>query len=380
MVGSIPLKKMILFLLLVCSQFIVVLGQTSSGVVAEGSCYDTIRVTSIPSYPLNAYDVQYLYLCGIGNNCCAWTFSGPMTPRYYLSKLNPITGNFEHFTGPQQSSIFTGLGAEVGTYRVNAHIPKYLAYENCEDGFMHVFDLAYRWLGYGGFYEQILSNEVIVGNPTGADNNFKFVDGNGILLFGSDPGLPIFDEYEEWKIDVSDSKNYNQWYLAMYKLDPPVNLPWHVWGNGWHLDGPPANPEFGLGHWWRVSVNEIFEPGETYVVQWVATNKDCASWNINAKEAYICPSGWPCRIGIPGELDSEEIVLYPNPMSTEFMLSDNSRVERLEMVDINGRIQGTWQGASGRYEVPMVSSGIYYVRFFDEKNMLLNTVGVQVIR
>jgi hypothetical protein len=355
--------------------------QTILNVVAIGSCADSVKVTQVPSYPNNAYNIQNLNLCQPNNECCTITFGGPMGLRFWLQRFNHGTGMWEHFAGPQTTNKFTGLPGNVATYRVRVQVPKYISNTACVNGFIDVYDIQWRHLGYAGTYEDHFSNIVIVGQPTGQDNQFTFVDGNGILLFGNDPSLPIFDAQEDWKIDVSASKNYNQWLLNMWKKDPPDNLPWASYLGGWQLDGPPANPVIDIAHWWKFGTNNIFEPGETYVVQWVATNKDCANWNVLEKEAYICPSGWSCRFGMTTDAGEEEVILYPNPVATSFSLSGSRTVARLELLDSYGRQQATWSAGMGSYDLPFhFPSGVYYLRLFDGQNAMLKTIGVQVVR
>lgn len=260
-------------------------------------------------------------------------------------------------------------------------VPKYISNTACENGFIDVYDIQWRHLGYAGTYEDYFSNIVIVGQPTGQDNQFTFVDGNGVLLFGNDPSLPIFNAQEDWKIDVSASKNYNQWLLNMWKKDPPNNLPWASYLGGWQQDGPPANPVIDIAQWWRDGIGYPFEPGATYVVQWVATNKDCPSWNVLEKEAYICPSGFNCRFGITTDAGEEEVILIPNPVATSFTLSGSQSVARLELLDSYGRLQATWAAGSGSYDLPFhIPSGAYYLRLFDGQNAMLKTIRVLVAR
>lgn len=263
-----------------------------------------------------------------------------------------------------------------------AEVPKYIANIACESGYIEVYDISLRLIGYAGTYDLLYSNHVIVGQPSGSDNKYEFVDGNGILLFGNDQGLPIFDASEDWKIDVSDSKNYNAWWLALYKEDPPNNLPWDVYGGGWHLDGPPSNPVIEIADWWRTTALNNFDPGATYVVQWVANNKDCEGWNVNEQEAYICPSGWSCRFGLSDQLsDNEDNMIFPNPVISEFYLKSESNFDRLELVDLLGRTISTWQNSANSFHLPTeMPSGTYFLRILDANHKLLNSRTIQIAR
>lgn len=363
-------------------QLMLVSAQTGSGVVAIGSCADLVQVTQIPPYVHNAVNITNVYNCDPQNGCCAQSFAGFMLPRYSLEKYNHETQTWTLIAGAQNSNMFTGLSEYgLGTYRVLVAIPAYYPAPSCPNGVRKVYNLFGQHYGYVGHWEHLYSNIVIVGQPNGLDNQFTFVDGNGILLFGSDPALPLFDAQEDWKIDVSASKNYNQWLLNLYKKDPPNNLPWASYLGGWQLNGPPANPVIEIADWWENGPGYPFDPGATYVVQWVATNKDCPSWNVLEKEAYICPSGYNCRFGITTNAGEEEVVLYPNPVTTSFTLSGGQTVARLELLDSYGRQQATWAAGSGSYDLPSyIPSGAYYLRLFDGHNAMLKTIGVQVVR
>lgn len=375
------LNKVVLTLVLI-SQVCLTIAQTGSAPVAVGSCTDVVEVTYIPAYVHNAVYIANCYTCDPQNGCCAQSFAGFMFPSYTLQRYNHETKSWVSVTGSQETNKFTGLSEYgLGTYRVRVAIPAYYPAPSCPGGVRKVYNLFGQHYGYVGTWEFLYSNIVIVGQPTGQDNHFSFVDGNGILLFGSDPSLPIFDAQEDWKIDVSASKNYNAWWLAMYKKDPPNNLPWAVYQGGWQQDGPPANPVIDIAQWWKFDNVYPFDPGATYVVQWVATNKDCPNWNVNEKEAYICPSGFNCRFGITTNAGEEEVILYPNPVTTSFTLSGSQSVARLELLDSYGRQQATWAAGTGSYDLPpYIPSGTYYLRLFDGQNAMLKTIGVQVAR
>lgn len=354
--------------------------QTSESIVAKGSCNDSVVVVSPVTFQLWLW--HHEQIVSSNGPCYHIVWGLPMTPKYRLQKFNEGIGAWE-WHGPEQSSgKFTGLGTQLGTYRVIARLPVIVENNMCLNGYETVHDPGGRHIGFRGLYKTLPpSNIVIVGQPTGQDNQFTFVDGNGILLFGNDPSLPIFDAQEDWKIDVSASKNYNQWLLNMYKKDPPNNLPWASYLGGWQLDGPPANPVIDIAHWWTIDNNYPFDPSATYVVQWVATNKDCPNWNVNEKEAYICPSGFNCRFGITTTTGEEEVVLYPNPVATSFYLSGSQSVARMELMDSYGRQKATWAAGSGSYDLPAyIPSGAYYLRLFDGQNAMLKTIGVQVAR
>ena len=258
--------------------------------------------------------------------------------------------------------------------------PFILVNTQCEGDYEEVWSQLGQFLGYRGDFTQYFTNEVIVGQPNGSNNSAKFVDGNGILLVGSDPGLPLFDPAEEWKLDVSESTNYNAWWLAMYKDDDPTNLPWGDYYGGWHLDGPPSNPVIELAYWWTDVEGNPFDEGESYIIQWVATNKDCSTWNINELEAYICVENSGCKIGIISDEEEVQIKLYPNPVSDQFYLSGNQYVRQVELLDVFGRKHGTWTVNQDHYDVSHLVSGTYFVQFYDKNHKLLDVAPIQVMR
>ncbi len=354
--------------------------QTSSGVEIKGSCGDSVVVISSLTFDLNLY--FHNQVAQQENNPCYHTLfaGGPMDIQYRLQKLNPSSGNWEWASNYQYSIKFTGLGTSLTQYRVIAFKPVIIPNNQCDGGYEKVYNYSGQHVGFRGLYEQYTSNIAIVGKPNGYNNSYKFVDGNGILLFGSDPSLPMFDPGENWQIDVSESTNYNAWYLAMYKDDDPTNLPWAEFEGGWHSNGPPANPVIDIAHWWKNSGGYEFDPLSSYIVQWVAQNKDCTDWNVNEKSAYICPVGFGCKIGLATDEGAEQIALYPNPVRDQFYLTESPIVSWIELNDGFGRKLGSWAANQERYDVSHLVSGTYYVQFFDTNHRLMNVASIQVMR
>lgn len=354
--------------------------QTSSSIEVKGSCADSVVVVSPVTFQLNLYHHDQI----VGGNGPCYNIVWPvimMVPKYRLQKLNESNGTWEWVGSEQNSRTFTGLGSNLAYYRVMARVPVEVENISCEGGKEIVVDVGGNIIGFRGLYQNLPpSNVVIVGQPTANDNKFKFVDGNGINIFG-DPSWPIFDQYEDWKIDVSESKYYNQWWLAMFKyVEEGPNLPWAVYQGGWQLNGPPSDPLIPIADWWKNDAGYTFDPGGTYTVQWVATNKDCASWNVNQRDALICPVGFNCKIGFAHEGLEEQIELYPNPASDYFKLSNSQIVGRVDLIDVLGRNQGSWPANQMQYDVSHLPTGTYYVQFFDKTNRFLKAAQIQVMR
>lgn len=372
--------KLVVMLLTIWGLTTISVQSFAQGYDAFGSCTDSVVVGSngVYTYPVNLF----YHACMYEQNPCYWIngCSSPMEIHYRLQKWNPTGEVWEWASSNQVSKKFTGLGSSLTKYRVKVFKPAIVVNNQCDGGYENVYDIGTSHIGYRGFFEEYYTNEVLVGQPNGSNNEFDFMDGNSVLLYGSNPTIPVFDADENWTIDVSESSYYNAWYLALYKIVEGVNLPWGDYGDGWHTDGPPSNPVIGLGVWWRdVEMNDFDEDAE-YMVQWVANNRDCYSWNVNEQEFYICPETLACKIGIIMGEEEGQIELYPNPVTDQFYLDGNLNVKQVELIDVFGRKHGSWTANQEHYDVSHLVSGTYYVQFYDQNHRLLDVTSIQVMR
>jgi len=75
------------------------------------------------------------------------------------------------------------------------------------------------------------------------------------------------------------------------------------------------------------------------------------------------------------ELEQEKITVYPNPVVSQFHI--NGDVERIELIDANGRVLQTW-GAQSTYTLsPSITSGAYTVRVQTEQSIGLARIIVK---
>ena len=62
--------------------------------------------------------------------------------------------------------------------------------------------------------------------------------------------------------------------------------------------------------------------------------------------------------------------IYPNPVSTNFVIDTKWSYKKIEILDLSGRVLMTSEFQQNP-DVSWLNSGIYFVRISDEKNNLI---------
>jgi hypothetical protein len=251
--------KRFLFLILLFSS----ITNTYASIMAEGDCH-TIKYTGgMPSFQGNLYN-----FISTVSNCRAYSFVGPMLPHLSLQKYDYDNNTWSTVSGPQTLYYFVVNGSSTGhgTYRLLAELPTILLSIGCgehEEGPILIYNFLNQWVGYAGYYSgSYYSNSVIVGETIPDDIKYSFVD---IPETGSEFG---YDYGENPIMDVSTSKNFDLWWLAIFESGPTYN---RYVSNGW-TNSTPTTIDVGA-LWTGAGYN--FEVNHAYTMQFAIENYSC---------------------------------------------------------------------------------------------------------
>lgn len=286
-----------------------------------------------------------------------------MKHQMFLQRLNHSTGQFETITSAQYppNNTFTNLAH--GAYRVRVKIPIPIIANNCISGFVNVYSTNGQYLGRRGWYpdneegEQqnvFYSNSAVVGNTVAADNSYMFID---VPETGSEN---TYDYGEVVKINTAASKNYNQWWVAIFENGGANRYN----SNGWSFGTIPSNEVNLIDVWQLNHPSWNFEVNRSYTVQFVVENQQClngSGWNVNNRDFFICQAGSGCRTGE----DSREISIGPNPASTSIRLQnfepDLGREYRMLVSDLSGRVVKSVELTDSEVDISSLPSGMFVV-------------------
>lgn len=359
-----------------------------------GGCSEVI-VSEIPPYPtvyfsyvgfMNSKRIVGYYdgCAGDGlNSCCRIITSGnPVTPRFWLEQLQ-TDGSWLEVAGPQYVTTFNNVNN--GTYRVKCQRPNIHESACGNDRLgnpvrvrMCLFDLNGQFIGYwgtwdnayfGNLYPITYSNTVLVGPTTKSDISYTFID---IPETGAEGA---YDYGETVIIDVSECKNYNQWWLAIFEDGPNYN---RYKSNGWS-NGTIPGGKINLSEFWD---SWKFETFHQYTVQLAIENRQCRNgieypnpngWNNLDRTFFICPEGSGCRFGI----DEREIVISPNPANSIIQLQNfEPGLDRnyvMTITDISGRQVKNIPLTADRVDVSDLQPGIFIVNIFKKGQRVFNS-------
>ena len=117
------------------------------------------------------------------------------------------------------------------------------------------------------------------------------------------------------------------------------------------------------------------QPGTTYYVKVRAL---CANGNV---------SGWTNAVSFTTEneptgiddIDNSAVALYPNPATTSVTLSGIAGRATVSVVDMNGRVSGTWNVENGELTIDLTgyAQGAYFVRITGEQQTAIRKLIVK---
>jgi hypothetical protein len=361
----------------------------ASAQTAEGGC-TSVTVTDVPAYPTVIFDVINWRTCQDGGGfyagcdqdgreaCCGLLLVNafPKTPRYWLEKQQE-DGSWLEISGPQISTVFDGL-EEKGTYRVRLQLPAVEEYACGTDELGNpirarrcMFDVNGTYRGvWGRWGTDQYTNNVIVGHTTSEDISYTFID---IPETGAEIA---YDAGETVIMDVSDCKNYDLWWLAIFESNAQTSKRYK--SNGWSTGTIPGG-EIDLSDFWE---EWDFETLHQYEVQFVTENRQCRNgieypnpngWNNLNRTFFICPEGTGCKFGI----DEREIVISPNPANSIIQLQnfqpDLDRNYVMTITDMTGRLVKSIPLMTDRVDISGLQAGMFVVNIFREGERVFNS-------
>lgn len=352
--------------------------------IDNGGC-DSITVTQVPYYPVVYGQNAGFQNCTSGStHCCLVLTSGSFwQPILQLQKRDNM-GDWVNY-GPSQvyNHLFSNL--DQGWYRVEVtmpqidsscvtqlEIPPYTEYNP-----YLVYNTSGQFIGYRGttfgnvvpFQPPIIyySDPVLVGPTNSNDIDWEFIQGPGM-------GFNAYDEGQVVEIDVSESKNYNMWFMAIFENQPAIRYK----ATGWQYG--TMDDHINLNDFWKNPDNWTFEAFKTYRVQIAIENLGCrngiewpgTSWTTLTQSFYVCPSGTGCRFVMDREL--KQLKLYPNPASN-YVTLDNYHPDlhgslHLRIMDMSGKLHINSEINDSTVDLSTLESGMYVVKIYHENNEL----------
>lgn len=305
-------------------------------------------------------------------------FGSSSQRQYMLSKFDG--SNYVTVSGWQLSSLFTNLSK--GTYKVTIRTPTVLIQSGCSDG-ISLMNSAGQIVGKIGTWFNTVTASAVVGAPTLSDNQWNFIDGNGVILVSN-----LFDNAEPIRINANstNSNNFDEYAISIQEFWPgstPTNpLPalWRGFGNGGYGGFiKQATRPLGIEDLraiWNINGTSplAFNPSFTYRVQVVVRNSNCPSWVDNSGVDFlICPFAG-CREGYD-EAKSTPLIV-PNPTSQKFRIegfnfnTSTSVSDELIVNDVTGRVVKKFDIDSNDFDVSDFASGVYFASVLRDNRKL----------
>jgi hypothetical protein len=242
------------------------------------------------------------------DNDCSWLLLTPATkliPKFKLQKKN-ASGNWQDASSLTTQTTFNNLSK--GTYRLVSPGPVAILRPNFCVSFQGrtlMYDFLGRHIGYKGQMVSPLleSEEVVVGFTSQSDiqdidNSFMFENGT--------PG-DDFNDQDRVRLDLSQSTNFDRWFIAIQQLVGGSNYQSSGWQEG-HIE------DYDLwGLWTRNGTRSgwRFWNNKEFRVQVVLENTSCRNgvWNQKFGTFTTCANGG-CRFLENRDLP---ISIFPNP-------------------------------------------------------------------
>ena len=338
---------------------------------AEGGCTSVKLVSGTPLYPNNAYIDPFLQPCSYCNECNKKLnyqyLQSPRTAQFSLQQ--PEGESWVTVAGWQLSSFFDDLPH--GWYRIAVRVPQYIAAPNCTSGWIKIYNTFDQHVGYEGEWAPYLySNPVLVGATTAEDISYTFVD---IPETGAEQA---YDLGETVIMNVSECRNYDLWWLAIFEDGPTYN---RYRSNGWTSGSTVPNDEFNLTAFWDGGAEWKFETFHSYTVQFAIENRNCrngieqippTTWNNLDRTFFICPAGSGCRFRV----DKREIIISPNPANSTIRLQnfepdlDSGYV--LTISDLAGKTVKNISLTTDWVDISDLQSGMFVVHILREGQLV----------
>jgi Secretion system C-terminal sorting domain len=242
-----------------------------------------------------------------------------------------------------------------GTYRVAVRTPVKKFFPGCDiDGFRRLTNISGQLLGFKGEWSVTsYSSQVVVGATIQSDMSWTFIDANNNSLFNTG---------EQVRMNTANSKNYENWWLAIFENGGQNRY----WTNGWTEGQAPSeiNLNETVDGAFADAGNAFAQIPVSYTVQFAISSNCNTSWVNLDRNFSVCPANLGCRIA-----DQEHIALSPNPANSTFLLSnmDTQQPHRVVITDMSGKtIKSFGDVTQQEYDIADINSGLYIVTVWDK--------------
>jgi Secretion system C-terminal sorting domain len=348
------------FLLLLT--FFYVFSIKAQTVTISGGCTSVSLVSSTSggvNFATNLYSKNGNNLSQLGNICTLQALDASLTMGP-LFTLQIKSGNsfMDVFVGGSNSTgNFTGLSH--GTFRVAMTFPIIRGIISCTKGFATVQNTIGQKIGFEGTYAgqpSFISNEVVVGATLPSEVQYTYIDPTN--------GMPNgWDVNELMKIDASNSKNYDRWWLAIFEQGGSNRYRSLGWNFG-KMSVLDLKDIWNNGSGWQ------FQQGTYYYVQLAAMTGCNSSWveatnPVSSSNAFfVCGNNWGCKT----VSEYTNMIVSPNPANNTFRVSnvDNISDHRVTLTDLSGRTVKSYSNISNEeLDIAELPTGMYLVQLWN---------------
>jgi Secretion system C-terminal sorting domain len=362
------LMKNLKFISLLCVNLIIY-NFANAQVIFSNNC-TSVSVTQLGA--IAKFDTGDLYISGYNgcmhypagkNNPCNITTGACPAAETEFQLMRVATGGDVVVMNWTKNRLFTNLVH--GTYYVNQRSPELKVSAECPKPL--AFNSVGQQVGFIGRWAFSKSNVIPVGATVQSDVNWNFT---GTSPFGSNA---------EIKMDVSNTKNYDIWWLGIFEIGGKNRS----WANGWtagSIPSDPKDPKKQIIDLKKLGSSSPFTNGNfqelpvKYTVQFAIAVQQCNTvWTNLNRDFSICPASLGCRSD-----EDQAIILSPNPASNTFKLhnidiSAESQT-KVFVTDISGRTVKAFEvDGQDDFDISDLNSGLYLVSVMNNGGRIFTT-------
>jgi hypothetical protein len=290
----------------------------------------------------------------------------------HLQKMNENTGVFEDVAGPFESRIPPSQSSSTtfGTVTINTSVEgTYRGRVNVPITFMaSCGPILYDGLTSTNIGRQavigsdMFTNVFVIGQTTQSDIDVDITDINGFPQSN-------FDDNDQVLLDLSESTNFNRYFIAIQQVSGSNNYQSAGWQNG-----TPST--INLNDIWTQTFSSWkFWNNRNFRVQVVLENVDCPNgvWNQKFEFFNTCSGGsGTCRFAHEADL-----AVFPNPATDMFVvrhleLSKDVKHDLL-ISDASGRVVRNERLTGSQVDISDLEPGFYVVRIDEDGENVLST-------
>jgi hypothetical protein len=151
----------------------------------------------------------------------------------------------------------------------------------------------------------------------------------------------------------------NRVYYMNFDADPSFTYPIYYMTS---LDVTTINVVYYQNQNIGIGINPFSNSGTFYMRMRVSNNSDTSDWSP------VIGFELQGNIGVPF-INNEQIAVYPNPASSQFMLKNISKGDQVSITDITGKIIETRisAGTTEWFDCTSLSAGLYLVKIYRDE-------------